>query len=211
VSGSGNVAIYAIEKIQEEFGGKVVACSDSGGVIYDEKGLDLEALKHIKLEEGGRVSEYADAHERARHEEGGNIWEIPCDVALPCATQNELDEGDAEALVNNGCIAVGEGANMPCHPEAIQTFLEAGVTFGPAKAVSAGGVAVSALEMQQNAGRQSWSFEYTDEQLKQIMKNIHGRCREAAEEYGTPGNYVSGANIASFVTLARALIAQGII
>jgi glutamate dehydrogenase (NADP+) len=210
VSGSGNVAIYAIEKIQEEFGGKVVACSDSGGVIYDEKGLDLETLKHIKLEEGGRVSEYADAHGHARHEEGGNIWEIPCDVALPCATQNELDEGDAEALVNNGCIAVGEGANMPCHPEAIQTFLEAGVTFGPAKAVSAGGVAVSALEMQQNAGRQSWSFEYTDEQLKQIMKNIHERCREAAEEYGTPGNYLNGANIAGFTKVAHALIAQGL-
>ena len=132
-------------------------------------------------------------------------------MALPCATQNELDEDDAEALIKNGCIAVGEGANMPCTPEAIQTFLEAGVAFGPAKAVSAGGVAVSALEMQQNAGRQTWSLEYTDEQLKEIMKDIHGRCREAAEEYGAPGDYVSGANIAGFITLARALIAQGLI
>ena len=211
VSGSGNVAIYAIEKIQEEFGGKVVACSDSGGVIYDEKGLDLETLKHIKLEEGGRVSDYADTHQHARYEDGGNIWEIPCDVALPCATQNELEEDDAGTLVKNGCVAVGEGANMPCTPEAIQTFLEAGVAFGPGKAANAGGVAVSALEMQQNAGRQSWSFEYTDEQLKEIMKDIHERCRDAAEEYGAPGNYVSGANIAGFVTLARALIAQGLI
>jgi glutamate dehydrogenase (NADP+) len=211
VSGSGNVAIYTIEKIQEEFGGKVMACSDSGGIIYDEKGVDLETLRHIKMEEGGRVSEYADTHERARYEEGGNIWEIPCDVALPCATQNELDESDAKKLIENGCIAIGEGANMPCTPQAIRAFLEADVTFGPAKAVSAGGVAVSALEMQQNAGHQTWSFEYTDEQLRQIMKNIHERCREAAEEYGTPSDYVSGANIASFITLARALIAQGII
>jgi glutamate dehydrogenase (NADP+) len=211
VSGSGNVAIYALEKIQEEFGGKVVACSDSGGVIYDEEGLDLETVKRIKLEEGGRISEYADSYKRARYEEGGNIWEIPCDVALPCATQNELEEGDAEKLIKNGCMAVGEGANMPCTPEAVHAFLETDVAFGPGKAASAGGVAVSALEMQQNAGRQSWSFEYTDEQLKEIMQNIHNRCRDAAEEYGTPGNYQNGANIAGFITLARALIAQGIV
>jgi glutamate dehydrogenase (NADP+) len=211
VSGSGNVAIYAIEKIQEEFGGKVVACSDSGGVIYDEKGLDLETIKRIKEDEGGRISEYADAHERARYEEGGSIWDIPCDVALPCATQNELEEGDAEKLIENGCMAVGEGANMPCVPEAVHTFLQAGVAFGPAKAASAGGVAVSALEMQQNAGRQSWSFEYTDEQLKGLMKSIHDTCREAAEEYGAPGNYYHGANIAGFVKVARALIAQGLV
>jgi glutamate dehydrogenase (NADP+) len=210
VSGSGNVAIYAIEKIQEEFGGKVVACSDSGGVIYDEDGLDLETVKRIKLEEGGRISEYADARESARYEDGGNIWEIPCDVALPCATQNELEEGDAEKLIKNGCIAVGEGANMPCTPEAVHAFVDAGVSYAPGKATNAGGVAVSALEMQQNAGRQSWSFEYTDEQLKEIMKNIHDRCQEAAEEYGTPGNYLNGANIAGFVKVARALVAQGL-
>ena len=210
VSGSGNVAIYAIEKIQEGFGGKVVACSDSGGVVYDEKGLDLETLKRIKLEDGGRISEYADAHEHARYEEGGNIWEIPCDVALPCATQNELDEDDAGTLVKNGCIAVGEGANMPCTPEAVHALVEAGVSYAPGKAANAGGVAVSALEMQQNAGRQSWSFEYTDEQLKEIMKNIHERCREAAEEYGTPGNYLNGANIAGFTKVAHALMAQGL-
>ena len=210
VSGSGNVAIYAIEKIQEEFGGKVVACSDSKGVVYDEKGLDLDTVKRIKLEEGSRISEYADAHKHARYEDGGNIWEIPCDVALPCATENELEEGDAEKLIKNGCIAVGEGANMPCTPEAVRAFLENDVAYAPGKAANAGGVAVSALEMQQNAGRQSWSFEYTDEQLKEIMKNIHDRCQEAAEEYGTPGNYYHGANIAGFIKVARALIAQGL-
>ncbi len=209
VSGSGNVAIYAIEKIQQ-LGGKVVTCSDSGGFVYDEKGIDLETLKRIKEVERGRISEYADAHERAKYEEGGNIWEIPCDVALPCATQNELEEDDAGTLIKNGCIAVGEGANMPCTPEAVHAFVEAGVSYAPGKAANAGGVAVSALEMQQNAGRQSWSFEYTDEQLKQIMKNIHERCREAAEEYGTPGNYLNGANIAGFTKVAHALIAQGL-
>jgi glutamate dehydrogenase (NADP+) len=210
VSGSGNVAIYAIEKIQEEFGGKVVACSDSKGVVYDEKGLDLDTVKRIKLEEGSRISEYADAHKHARYEDGGNIWEIPCDAALPCATENELEEGDAEKLIKNGCIAVGEGANMPCTPEAVRAFLENDVAYAPGKAANAGGVAVSALEMQQNAGRQSWSFEYTDEQLQEIMKNIHDRCQEAAEEYGTPGNYYHGANIAGFIKVARALIAQGL-
>jgi glutamate dehydrogenase (NADP+) len=211
VSGSGNVAIYAIEKIQEEFGGKVVACSDSGGVVYDEKGLDLDTVKRIKLEEGGRISEYADAYKHARYEDGGNIWEIPCDVALPCATQNEIEESDAETLIKNDCIAIGEGANMPCTPEAVHAFLEAGVAYAPGKAANAGGVAVSALEMQQNAGRQSWSFEYTDEQLQGIMKNIHDRCRDAAEGYGTPGNYYHGANIAGFVKVANALTAQGLI
>ncbi len=213
VSGSGNVAIYVIEKIQEEFGGKVVACSDSSGYVLDEEGLNLETVKRIKEEEGGRISEYAEAHEeRAHYEEGGNIWEVPCEVALPCATQNELGEDDAKKLIENGCSAVGEGANMPCTPEAVRTFLEGGVAFGPAKAVSAGGVAVSAMEMQQAAGRQSWSFEYVDEQLKEIMREIHQRCREAAEEYGIPNNnYYDGANIAAFTKVARALIAQGLI
>ena len=210
VSGSGNVAIYAIEKMQE-FGGKVIACSDSGGVIHDEEGLDLEAIKQIKQVQRGRISEYAEAHDRAQFEEDGNIWEVPCDLALPSATQNELDEDDAKTLIENGCIAIGEGANMPCTPEAVQTFLEAGIAFGPGKAANAGGVAVSALEMQQNAGRESWSFEYTDQQLKEIMQKIHADCRDAAEEFGTPGNYLNGANIAGFLMVARALIAQGLI
>ncbi len=212
VSGSGSVAIYAIEKI-EEIGGKVVACSDSGGFVYDEEGLDLQTIKHIKEEEGGRISEYADAYyQRARYEEGGNIWEIPCQVVLPCATQNELGEEDAKGLMENGLMVAGEGANMPCTPEAVRAFLEGGVAFGPGKATNAGGVAVSALEMQQNAGRQSWSFEYTDEKLKEIMQDIHERCRQAAEEYGVPGNnYRDGANIAGFVKVANALIAQGLI
>ena len=211
VSGSGNVAIYAIEKIHE-LGGKVVACSDSGGFVLDEEGIDLETLRRIKEVEGGRISEYVDTHERACYEEGGNIWEIPCDVALPCATQNELDEGDAKKLIENGCMAVGEGANMPCTPEAIHAFLEAdSVAFGPGKTVNAGGVAVSALEMQQNASRQAWSFEYTDKKLKEIMKYIHDTCRETAEEYGDPGNYVAGANIAGFLKVARAMLAQGVV
>ena len=210
VSGSGNVAIYAVEKIQQ-LGGRVVACSDSGGYVYDEEGIDLETLKQIKEVEGGRISEYADEHkDRARFEEGGNIWETPCDVALPCATENELEKSDAEKLIANGCAAVGEGANMPCTPEAVEAFLQASIAFGPAKAASAGGVAVSALEMQQNAGRQSWSFEYTEERLKEIMQGIHDQCRETAEEYGTPNNYVNGANIAGFLKVARALVAQGV-
>jgi glutamate dehydrogenase (NADP+) len=212
VSGSGNVAIYAIEKIHEEFGGKVVACSDSSGYILDEEGIDLQTLKQIKEVESGRIQEYADEHEgRAHFEEGGNIWEVPCDVALPCATENELEKSDAKNLIENGCMAVGEGANMPCAPEAVKTFLEAGIAFGPAKAASAGGVAVSALEMQQNAGRQTWSFEYTDERLKEIMQEIHEQCRQTAEEYGTPGNYANGANIAGFIKVARAMLAQGLI
>jgi glutamate dehydrogenase (NADP+) len=210
VSGSGNVAIYAIEKIQE-LGGKAVACSDSGGFVLDEEGINLETLKRIKEVEGGRISEYVDTHERARYEEEGNIWEIPCDVALPCATQNELDEDDANKLIENGCIAVGEGANMPCTPEAIQTLLENSIAFGPAKAVSAGGVAISALEMQQSASRQTWSYEFANERLSETMKYIHDTCQETAEEYGVPGNYVAGANIAGFLRVAQALVAQGLI
>jgi glutamate dehydrogenase (NADP+) len=210
VSGSGNVAIHAMEKIGK-LGGKAVACSDSGGFVYDEEGLDLEMIKQIKEVQGGRISEYADAHNgRARFEEGGNIWEVPCGVALPCATQNELGEDDAKKLVENGCIAVGEGANMPCTPEAVHTFLDGGIAYGPGKATNAGGVAVSALEMQQNASRQTWSFEYTDEKLQDIMKDIHDRCRRAAEEYSVPGNYRDGANIAGFLRVARALISQGV-
>ena len=209
VSGSGNVAIYTIEKIQD-LGAKVVACSDSGGVVYDEEGINLDTVKQIKEVERGRISKYTEAHKQARYEEGGNIWEIPCDVALPCATQNELEEDDAKKLIENGCIAIGEGANMPCTPGAIEAFLEAGIAFGPAKAANAGGVATSALEMQQNAGREAWDFEYVDEKLREIMKDIHTLCYETAEEYGTPGNYLNGANIAGFLKVARATIAQGL-
>ena len=209
VSGSGNVAVYAIQKVQE-MGGKVVACSDSNGIVYDERGIDLDTVRRIKEGERGRIAEYSDAHEHARYTAGGDIWEIPCDLALPCATQNEIDESHAKKLIENGCIAVGEGANMPCTPEAIQLFLESDTAFGPAKAANAGGVATSALEMQQNAGREAYSFEQIDEKLKEIMKDIHASCREAAEEYGTPGNYLNGANIAGAMRVARALIAQGL-
>jgi glutamate dehydrogenase (NADP+) len=209
VSGSGNVAIYAMEKLQD-LGARVIACSDSGGVVCDEEGIDLETVGRIKQLEGGRLSEYADAREGAEYYEGGNVWEIPCDVALPCATENELDGEDAERLIENGCVAICEGANMPCTSEAIQVFVRAGIAFGPGKAANAGGVAVSALEMQQNAGRQAWSFEFTDEKLREIMRGIHATCHAAAEEYGSSGNYVDGANIAGFLRVARAEIAHGL-
>jgi glutamate dehydrogenase (NADP+) len=210
VSGSGNVAIFAIEKIQA-LGGLVVACSDSNGVVYDEAGIDLDLVKRIKLAERGRMREYPEARKGARYLEGGNIWEIPCEVALPSATQNELNGRDAGALVKNGCIAVAEGANMPTTPEGIRVFQEAGVAFGPGKAANAGGVATSALEMQQNATRDTWSFEHTEERLTEIMKGIHDVCFRTAEEYGAPGNYVVGANIAGFIKVARAMSAHGLI
>ncbi len=209
VSGSGNVAVYAIQKVQE-LGGKVVACSDSDGIVYDERGIELDTVRRIKEGERGRIAEYADAHKHARYTAGGNIWEIPCDVALPCATQNEIDESDARKLIQNGCVVVGEGANMPSANEAIRLFLDAGVAFGPAKAANAGGVATSALEMQQNAGRTAWSFEQVNEKLREIMEDIHTTCYQTAAEYGTPGNYLAGANIAGFMRVARALIAQGL-
>ncbi|MDP9425164.1 MAG: NADP-specific glutamate dehydrogenase [Actinomycetota bacterium] len=209
VSGSGNVAIYTIEKVPE-LGGKVVACSDSNGVVYDERGIDLDTVKRIKEGERGRIAEYADAHKHARYEAGGNIWDIPCHVALPCATQNEIGQSDARKLIENGCVAVGEGANMPSANEAIKAFLEAGIAFGPAKAANAGGVATSALEMQQNAGRMAWSFDQVDEKLREIMKDIHTACHQTAEEFGTPGNYLNGANIAGFMRVAEATIAQGV-
>ena len=209
VSGSGNVATYAIQKVQE-MGGKVVACSDSNGIVHDERGIDLDTLRRIKEGERGRIAEYADTHKHARHEAKGNIWEIPCDVALPCATQNELDGSGAKKLIENGCVAVGEGANMPCTNDAIRLFLDAGIAFGPAKAANAGGVATSALEMQQNAGRMAWSFDQVDEKLREIMKDVHDTCYETAEEYGTPANYLAGANIAGFMRVARAVIAQGL-
>jgi glutamate dehydrogenase (NADP+) len=210
VSGSGNVAIYAIEKLQQ-LGGHVVACSDSNGVVFDEKGIDLDVVKQIKLVERGRILEYADVHERGKYLEGGNIWKIACEVAMPCATQNELNGHDARALVENGCIAVGEGANMPATPEAIREFQDADIAFGPGKAANAGGVATSALEMEQNAMRDTWTFEHTERRLTEIMTNIHDLCFSTAEEYGVPGNYVVGANIAGFTKVAEAMAAQGLI
>ena len=210
VSGSGNVAIYTIEKIHE-LGGKVVACSDSNGYIYAEDGIRLELVQQIKEVERSRISTYAERDKKARYVAGGNIWDIPCQVAMPSATQNELNGRDARKLVQNGCIAVGEGANMPTTPDGVRVFLDAKIAYGPGKAANAGGVATSALEMQQNASRDSWSFEHTEKRLHQIMRNIHDLCYETAEEYGTPGNYVNGANIAGFIKVASAMVAMGLI
>lgn len=209
ISGSGNVAIYATEKATE-LGGKVVALSDSNGYIYDEKGIDLDLVKQLKEVEGKRIKEYLVKHPDAVYTEGCNgIWSIPCDIALPSATQNEIDEASAQILVKNGCFAVAEGANMPSTPEAIEVYLSNGVLYGPAKAANAGGVATSGLEMSQNSMRYSWSFEEVDEKLKTIMKDIFIACDTAAKEYGVEGNYMAGANIAGFLKVAEAMKAQG--
>ncbi|WP_435368026.1 NADP-specific glutamate dehydrogenase [Paenibacillus pasadenensis] len=211
VSGSGNVSIFAIEKVQQ-LGGIVVACSDSAGYVYDEDGINLDTVKRIKLEEGGRISDYVNHHPGAVYRTGStNIWSVPCEIALPCATQNELDEASAQLLVNNGLLAVAEGANMPCTLDAVHLLLNAGVLFGPAKAANAGGVAVSALEMSQNSMRLSWTFEEVDSKLKGIMQQIYRSSLEAAEDYGFPGNLVAGANIAGFKKVANAMIAQGVV
>lgn len=211
VSGSGNVAIYTMEKVIE-FGGKIVACSDSNGFIVDDSGIDLDLVKEIKEARRARIGEYADLKKgSARYVEGGSIWDVPCDVAMPSATQNELTGKDARTLVKNGLIAVGEGANMPSTPEAVRILQDAGILFAPGKAANAGGVATSALEMQQNASRDSWTFEQTEARLASIMDSIHDRCAETAEEYGTPGDYVLGANIAGFVRVAEAMDALGVI
>jgi len=210
VSGSGNVAIYTIEKLQQ-LGAKVVACSDSNGVVYHEKGIDLDLVKRLKEVERRRISEYATHHKDAKYLPGGSIWEIPCQVAMPSATQNEINGKDAKTLVRNGCIAVGEGANMPTTPEGVRVFLDAKIAYGPGKAANAGGVATSALEMQQNASRDSWSFEFAEAKLDGIMTNIHASTWETAEEYGAPGNYVVGANVAGFVRVAKAMLALGCI
>ncbi|KQY15033.1 glutamate dehydrogenase [Rhizobium sp. Root73] len=211
VSGSGNVAIYTMEKIME-FGGKIMACSDSGGYIVDENGLDLELIKEIKETRRARISEYARLKGTGTHYiENGSIWDVPCDIAMPSATQNELTGKDAKTMVKNGVIAVGEGANMPSTPDAVRIFQEAGVLFAPGKAANAGGVATSALEMQQNASRDSWTFEQTEKRLATIMRDIHDRCAETATEYGAAGDYVLGANIAGFVRVAEAMDALGVI
>jgi glutamate dehydrogenase (NADP+) len=211
ISGSGNVAIYAAEKAMS-LGATVVAMSDSNGYVVDEAGIDLNSIKRIKEVERGRIKEYLDDRPKAVYTEGcAGIWTVPCAIALPCATQNELDGKAAATLVKSGCIAVAEGANMPCTPEAVKTFLDAGASFGPAKAANAGGVATSALEMSQNSMRQNWSFEEVDTKLHTIMNNIYFQCRDASEAYGQKGNLVAGANIAGFLKVAEAMLAQGIV
>ena len=213
MSGSGNVAIYAIEKVHQ-LGGKVVTVSDSNGWIHDPDGIKLELVKELKEVKRARIKEYADEVKSATFTEAGsgaNVWSVPCDIAMPNATQNELDGDDAKTLVKNGVKAAGEGANMPCTPEAVEAFLEGKVLFSPAKAANAGGVATSGLEMCQNSMRLSWSFEETDAKLKGIMQSIHTQCKEAAEAYGCPGNFVAGANIAGFIKVADAMMDQGLV
>ena len=210
VSGSGNVAIYATEKVHE-LGGKVVALSDSNGYIYDPDGIKLETVKQLKEVERKRISEYVKIHPNAVYTEGcSGIWSIKCDIALPCATQNEIDGASAELLIKNGCYAVGEGANMPSTPEAVEVYLSNKVIYGPAKAANAGGVATSALEMSQNSMRYSWTFEEVDAKLKDIMANIYKNASAAAKEYGMEDNLVAGANIAGFLKVAKAMFAHGV-
>lgn len=209
ISGSGNVAIYATEKAQQ-LGAKVVALSDSAGYVYDKDGIDLELVKEIKEVRRGRIKEYADAKASAVYSVGKGIWTIPCDIALPCATQNELNLDDAKILKKNGCFLVAEGANMPSTQEATDFYLENGILFMPGKAANAGGVATSALEMSQNSQRLSWSFEEVDAKLKDIMINIFAKVDEASKRYGLEGNYVAGANIAGFEKVVAAMNAQGI-
>ena len=210
ISGSGNVAIYATEKAQQ-LGAKVVALSDSNGYIYDKDGIKLDVVKEIKEVRRGRIKEYADAVPTAVYTEGKGIWTIPCDIALPCATQNELNLEDAKTLKANGCMLIAEGANMPSTREATDYYLENGILFMPGKAANAGGVATSALEMTQNSERLFWSFEEVDEKLHGIMVNIFAKAADAAERYGVPGNYVAGANIAGFEKVVEAMLAQGIV
>jgi glutamate dehydrogenase (NADP+) len=210
VSGSGNVAIYAMERVQR-LGAKVVAFSDSSGYVVDEAGVDVELVKQVKEVERGRVADYVSRRPGSRLVTGGSIWDVPVDIALPCATQNELTADGAKALIDHGVLAVAEGANMPTTPDAVAMLQGAGILFGPGKAANAGGVATSALEMQQNAIRDTWTFGYTQERLDTIMRGIHDTCVATAEEYGSPGNYVAGANIAGFTKVADAIIALGVV
>ena len=211
ISGSGNVATYAIEKAQE-LGAHVVACSDSNGYIYDKDGIDLAVVKEIKEVKRGRIKEYINYRPNAEYHEGcRGIWTIPCDVALPCATQSEIDLESAKILVANGVKAVGEGANMPSTLDAIAYFIESGILFAPAKAANAGGVAVSALEMSQNSMRYRWTFEEVDAKLERIMTDIYNDSKNAAEEYGYPGNLVVGSNIVGFLRVAEAMVAHGVV
>ena len=210
ISGSGNVAIYACEKATQ-LGAKVVALSDSNGYVYDPNGIQLDVVKDIKEVKRGRIKEYAERVEGAEYHEGKGIWSVKCDIALPCATQNELNGEDAKTLATNGCAAVCEGANMPCTPEAIDVFTEKGIWYAPGKASNAGGVATSGLEMSQNSLRLSWTFEEVDARLKSIMEEIFKTCSETAKEYGMEGNYMAGANIAGFIKVADSMLAQGIV
>ncbi|GAA1798682.1 NADP-specific glutamate dehydrogenase [Luedemannella flava] len=210
VSGSGNVAIYAIEKVHQ-LGGTVVACSDSSGYVHDDKGINLEVLKEVKEVRRARIHEYVDALPHASFVPGGRLWDVPCQVAIPSATQNELTAADARTLIAGGCTIVVEGANMPTTPDAVRAFADARVRFAPGKAANAGGVAASALEMQQNASRDSWTFAHSEERLREIMRTIHARCYATADEYGMPGNYVAGANIEGFRLVAEAMLAHGLI
>ncbi|WBY64740.1 MAG: hypothetical protein ACFWUD_08650 [Thermocaproicibacter melissae] len=210
ISGAGNVAIYACEKAQQ-LGAKVVTLCDSNGWIYDPDGIDLAAVKEIKEVRRARIREYVNDHPHAEYHEGHGVWSVPCDIALPCATQNELGLEDVKELVKNGCFAVAEGANMPTTIEAEKYLQENGVLYAPGKASNAGGVAVSALEMSQNSQRLSWTFEEVDNKLKQIMNGIFNNVSSAAKEYGMPNNYVAGANIAGFLKVADAMVSQGIV
>ncbi|WP_164670487.1 NADP-specific glutamate dehydrogenase [Virgibacillus doumboii] len=211
VSGSGNVSIYAMEKATQ-FGATVVACSDSDGFVYDENGIDLDTVKELKEAGSERINAYVEKHPNAQYiDDCTQIWTIPCDIALPCATQNEIDEATAKTLVANGVKAIGEGANMPSTLAAIDVFLKSDILFAPAKAANAGGVAVSALEMAQNSGKISWSFDEVDAKLHEIMKDIYQNSMQAAADYGTPGNLLAGSNIAGFNKVAGAMMAQGII
>jgi len=213
ISGSGNVAQYAVQKCTQ-LGAKVITLSDSNGYIVDEEGIDAAKLAfvlHLKNVERGRIKEYVKQYPNAQYFDGKGLWKIKADIALPCATQNELDGDDAQTLVKNGCICVSEGANMPCTLEAVEVFLEHKTLYGPGKAANAGGVGVSGLEMSQNSQRLSWSSEEVDRYLQRIMKSIHTACVDTAKEYGDPGNYVMGANIAGFVKVADSMLDQGLV
>jgi len=211
ISGSGNVAIYAVEKAQR-LGARVIAVSDSSGYVVDESGIDVALLQNVKEVHAARISVYADARPSAHFVAGKNVWgEVPCDLAIPSATQNELGGAAAAKLVANGCIGVAEGANMPSTPEAIEVFAKAGTLFGPAKAANAGGVATSALEMQQNASRERWTFKETEERLQEVMRDIHDTCLQTAAAYDRPGDYLAGANITGFTRVADAMLAHGLV
>ena len=213
VSGSGNVAQFAVQKVNE-FGGKVVTLSDSSGYIVDMDGISQEKWEFVmdlKNNRRGRIKEYADQYPNVEYYDGTGVWNVPSDVALPCATQNELNGDDAKTLLENGCYVISEGANMPSTPEAVDLFIEKKILYGPGKAANAGGVAVSGLEMSQNSQRISWTREEVDSHLQKIMKNIHDACVHAADTYGTPGNYVNGSNIAGFLKVADAMMAQGVV
>ncbi|WP_269536973.1 NADP-specific glutamate dehydrogenase [Cerasicoccus fimbriatus] len=210
VSGAGNVATYAMKKLTE-LGAKVVACSDITGTLYHEDGIDVSVIKHLAEVERKHIRAYCDHHRDATFRLGAKVWNVPCDLAFPCATQNELDGKDAKELIDNGVQLICEGANMPCTPDAMEAFRAAGILFGPAKAANAGGVAVSALEMQQNAGLEQWTFKQVDHELQKIMQRIFSQCTHYAEKYATPTDYAAGANIAGFLRVAQAMISHGLI